>query len=957
MGRATKARPRTKTNGKDGGVHAIDKMTGAKSGPRVSKRRGGKKTTKKPGNRSDPKGKMFSEDQVVFEEKAKREKTTKPTSNLILINGENKNDSFNLRNEVFVRRRGGLVLSWTGLRVEIPQGAMIGPRNRLISAYLPPPIRAYACPWLGPNLRLGSEIHVVWSPVKLRKPVQIFIPFSHAAVLEMTTPEATKMAEEAYIEKVKAAREAVKEDAQDPNDTASPDATEQLYKGKLNEVLPFTNKAKGTPEVAKSANESPTTKGPQQAANRKPVEEIDKQKRERRRGNLERKSVNYTNVGVPLLDTRCVYVLQSKIGDDFWTIKKGVEIIQPTIHYSEWPNNMREKAYQAGRFSEDARFKSNPTSASSPVIKSSSAKKRTHRRNSTSNDIEQVMRLARDGVSSLEVTKKSAAFSGGVSFSVNDLNHFLVIVIGTPSETVAFGKDGGLLRSPILHPFFSARVPKLALKETLTSTFKAVQVRKDLMESIQHFDNQLTDINECSNIYELDLGNKPFERPVTLTLPLPQWYTKMMEGRQVSQQSTGVGGVEQAEESELQTGNMSLTTSQFHDRISKAVDIENRKESTQMNLNQETPFEERPKNLVLLYQRPFMKRHLVWRACSGDTNSDNMSTKRQNKTGPYRDVVITPMLRGDNMNSKNGWIHLLLGLKGAPWKDIPVTGPFTPRCLQVNTYQLGRFAMVCSNEASRIPSSRVAHLMSRMEALSVAPPGVLVPCLRADPTQLQLSIDCVPATKLISYLEEKLAVGFIPLIQSSASLSRRCSAVANSAYQRLIKLQAETQSTKAPVLTFGTSRYRLSGYDLLRVLLYNGLCIRVVVKGNVQLKTKGIFDCLTGLLEGKKALEDQQQTEARDEELEELEYLRSRAEAAMAVADFSTILTGKAQKKDSMEDRNVPGLEQFITAQETRFSFHDLITDTATVIDLEPLKESIEQRTIRTNRKYVFACY
>lgn len=102
-----------------------------------------------------------------------------------------------------MKRRGGLVLSWTGSRVEIPQGAVGGPKNRLISAFLPPPIRAYACPWLGPNLRLGSEVHLVWSPVKLRKSAQVFIPFSYAAVLEMTTAEATKRAEEAYVEKGK----------------------------------------------------------------------------------------------------------------------------------------------------------------------------------------------------------------------------------------------------------------------------------------------------------------------------------------------------------------------------------------------------------------------------------------------------------------------------------------------------------------------------------------------------------------------------------------------------------------------------------------------------------------------------------------------------------------------------------------------------------------------------------
>ncbi|VUZ49404.1 unnamed protein product, partial [Hymenolepis diminuta] len=69
-------------------------------------------------------------------------------------------------------------------------------------------------------------------------------------------------------------------------------------------------------------------------------EETDKPKKEKKKGNQERKSVNYVSVGVPLLDTRSVYVLQSKIGDDFWTLKQGVEIIQPTIHYSEWPNSM-----------------------------------------------------------------------------------------------------------------------------------------------------------------------------------------------------------------------------------------------------------------------------------------------------------------------------------------------------------------------------------------------------------------------------------------------------------------------------------------------------------------------------------------------------------------------------------------------------------------------------------------
>ncbi len=67
-----------------------------------------------------------------------------------------------------------------------------------------------------------------------------------------------------------------------------------------------------------------------------------------------------------------------------------------------------------------------------------------------------------------------------------------------------------------------------------------------------------------------------------------------------------------------------------------------------------------------------------------------MNRKKQQKTGKYRDVTVSATFRGEQMNAKNGWLHLLLGLKGAPWKDVPINGPFTPRCLAVNTFQLGR---------------------------------------------------------------------------------------------------------------------------------------------------------------------------------------------------------------------------------------------------------------------------
>ncbi|KAL5971201.1 hypothetical protein TSMEX_001060 [Taenia solium] len=676
---------------------------------------------------------------------------------------------FNLRSDVMVKRRGGLVLSWTGARVEVPNGAVGGARSHLISAPLPAAVRAYACPWLGPNLRLGSEVHLLWCSTKLRKPVQCFIPFSYATAIELTTPEATRKAEEGYAEKVKAARNAAK--------AAAKNATE----GMLSESL---------------------SDGHHQEA---PTPTSGKRRDKKKAGRHERgKTVDYVSVDIPLLDTRSVFVLQSKVGENFWTLKRDIEIVQPTIHHIEWPSRLREAAYNASRFSEHnagSDRSSSPSGAGNTTAMDGRAGMTTSggksggrgerrggggggggsggiSRPPYASDIEVIMRSARDAVSSLEVAKRTAVFTGGVTFRTDELCDFIAIVIGTPSETVAFDSDGGLLRAPILHPLFSVRVPKFALRSPLTSTFKAIQVRKDLIEAIHHFDSQLAEINECSNIYELDLGTEAFERPVTVMLPLPRWYTQMVEQMQVQPSSkpsgaevidgdVGGGGsgelMLEVEENKRDSRVYQPTGATESARGGKRGE----KNTDQVNANNEIPIEERPKNLILVYQRPMLKRQLVWRASTGDVNSDNVvNRKRQTKSGNYRDTTTSSVLRGDSLNAKNGWMHLLLGLKGASWKDVPINGPFTPRCLQINTYQLGRFAMVYSSDPQRTPSSKVAHLMARLEALSVAPPGVLLLCLHTDPSRLCLWIDCVPSTKLIATLEERLNAGFVPLVQA-----------------------------------------------------------------------------------------------------------------------------------------------------------------------------------------------
>lgn len=184
------------------------------------------------------------------------------------------------------------------------------------------------------------------------------------------------------------------------------------------------------------------------------------------------------------------------------------QIVQPTVHYLEWPTRMREAAYNAGRFSEHT--KTNPVITSPPTSTTNdstaaatvaatmgtlnnqvtsgrmtmSAGKQSTRaerrgvgasRPSSAagiNDAEAAMRSARDSVTALEAAKRAAVFTGGVTFRTDELGDFVAVVIGTPSETVTFDSNGGLLRSSILHPLFSVRIPKLALKETLTTTFK-----------------------------------------------------------------------------------------------------------------------------------------------------------------------------------------------------------------------------------------------------------------------------------------------------------------------------------------------------------------------------------------------------------------------------------------------------------------------------------------------------
>lgn len=85
-----------------------------------------------------------------------------------------------------MRKSGGLFLSPNGVKVEIPPGASTGRRERILSATVSSTARGALGPWLGPNLRMASDMQLFYAPVNFKQPVAVFIPFSFATTRELS---------------------------------------------------------------------------------------------------------------------------------------------------------------------------------------------------------------------------------------------------------------------------------------------------------------------------------------------------------------------------------------------------------------------------------------------------------------------------------------------------------------------------------------------------------------------------------------------------------------------------------------------------------------------------------------------------------------------------------------------------------------------------------------------------
>ncbi|KAF6769270.1 hypothetical protein AHF37_12562, partial [Paragonimus kellicotti] len=204
--------------------------------------------------------------------------------------------------------------------------------------------------------------------------------------------------------------------------------------------------------------------------------------------------------------------------------------IQPTVHHSQWPPDIKQLVVQSTRWPDQSYAEvpmatttattTTAASANTGVDSTYTAKRLSNtaargRRNNThplkdSEPLNQIRRIEN--------------YCGGVCITTEELNHCFLIVIGTKAENFQINRDGGLFRSPLLHPFLSVRIPKRSCLENVTGCFKAIDIRPNWMQAAAQFDSQLVEVEGCSDIYELDVQNVQLRRPATVRLPLPQWF-------------------------------------------------------------------------------------------------------------------------------------------------------------------------------------------------------------------------------------------------------------------------------------------------------------------------------------------------------------------------------------------------------------------------------------------------
>ncbi|KAF5404540.1 hypothetical protein PHET_02012 [Paragonimus heterotremus] len=697
-----------------------------------------------------------------------------------LINFDQKNETVPLKQEVPVRKSGGLFMSPNGVKVEVPPGASTGRRERIICAPVPSTARGLLGPWLGPNLRMASDIQLFYSPQNFRQPVAIFIPFSYAAARELSYPLEDYSSQ---VEKSRPKGDPTEGDSTLQSENSSARVAKGSGKGKSNMTMSayFNQKSRKSP---------------------------------------------------PLLDTRSVFLLSCKLGEEQWDTVENFTIIQPTVHHSQWPPDIKQLVVQSARWPDQsyaevpaATTTATTTTAASANTGADSTYPAKRLSNTAARGRRNNIHPLKDN-EPLNQIRRIQNYCGGVCIATEELNHCFLIVIGTKAENFHINRDGGLFRSPLLHPFLSVRIPKRSCLENVTGCFKAIDIRSNWMQAAAQFDSQLIEVEGCSDIYELDVQNVQLRRPATVRLPLPQWFVDRQSRSHDTwdQNSATVGSSEHQEPSAVSRTGASDGTFNY----------------------------ERP--LIVLYQAPGHKRQIVWQAANTDDAREEV-VRRKSRFQVSRKESVTPeKCKLDNLYCRLGWSYLTVGIRGGPWSIMKQAVYFTKRTAFFESSILGRFVLIGARDPERTPASKLAHLMSRVEALTTAPPGALLVFLQVQPTCWKIMANIYPEERLSDVIQAQVAAGFIPLVQMAGGNIRRTTCLCNAVLQasEIIQLPKEAADLEK---TRKRPQIRINGVDVVHVLMYSGLCLELRITGDVRLKPVNQFEAFTQALKNVKSPE------------------------------------------------------------------------------------------------------
>ncbi|CAH8443400.1 unnamed protein product [Dicrocoelium dendriticum] len=606
-----------------------------------------------------------------------------------------------------------------------------------------------------------------------------------------------------------------------------------------------------------------------------------------------------------ILDTRNVFLLTYKLGEDKWDIVDNFKVIQPVVHHSAWPTEIKRLVVQSARWPDPSYLESSTGRDSQHGSKRLSGGMVRGRRTATTPMRE---------FEPLEFTRSIENYCGGVYFTTEELCHCFLLVLGTKAENFVVNRDGGLYRSPLLHPYLKVRIPKRSCLENKLACFKVLDIRPTWAQAAVHFDPQMAEIEGCSDIYELDLSKVILRRPATVRIPLPQWFVeKQCRNHETLEQNSMTVGSSEPQEA------VALARKRVVDGIY---------------------VHERP--LLLLYQSATSKRQIVWQVTSTDDAREDSGRRKSRFQVSRKEIMSPSRCKLENLYFRLGWSHLTVGIRGGQWFTIKKPVYFTKRTAFFETNILGRFVLIGARDPERTPANKLAHLMTRVEALSAAPPGALVIFLQLQYTCWKIMANIYPEERLNDCIQEQIAAGWIPLVQMAGGLIRRTTSLCNALLQasELIQLPKETadlaKSRKTPPIRF-------NGSDINHVLMFSGLCLEFHFTGDVRMKPISQFEAMTQVLKSVKRPEpDTTVSQGWEDDLEKRDLSLS-ALGSKQQQQFQQ----PQQQRPTKFSRELPSR----LTSTVRLQHHELMHETACIVEIEPLQSEEEKYVRKSTEK------